>query len=82
MLFLQAEFADEATSAEGISALWDRDGAATNAEWKFWQTFAATCLSHSYISTMVQERSIGKLAICDGEGLSVIESLLIERDRS
>ncbi|KAF7336858.1 hypothetical protein MVEN_02122100 [Mycena venus] len=80
-LFLRTQFLDGAMSTKDISVLWARhDNAATNAEWEFWNNFAATCLSLSNIAMMLKELSIRELTICDEQGLSVIERLLIERD--
>ncbi|KAF8218326.1 hypothetical protein K438DRAFT_1796675 [Mycena galopus ATCC 62051] len=73
---LRAKFLDGATSVDTISPLWDRPGA-TGPEWEFWKTLAATCLSESNISAMVEVRRTPELTKCGRDGLSVIECLLI-----
>ncbi|KAJ6571161.1 hypothetical protein B0H19DRAFT_657834 [Mycena capillaripes] len=66
-------------SKDDISGLWDRSDDFLDPEWSFWRAFAATCLSETGISAMLEETSVSQLADClhDNEGLSVIERLLI-----
>ncbi|KAF7344935.1 hypothetical protein MVEN_01656000 [Mycena venus] len=66
-------------SKDDISALWDRSDGYLDPEWSFWRTFAATCLSETSISVMLEKTSVSQLANClhDNGGLSVIERLLI-----
>ncbi|KAJ7202363.1 hypothetical protein GGX14DRAFT_463414 [Mycena pura] len=74
-IFLRAQCLYGASSAEAISELWDHDN---GAEWGFWKTLAATCLSPSNIAAMVEGGSIPELTTC-GEGkLSMIERLLLQ----
>ncbi|KAF7334934.1 hypothetical protein MVEN_02243100 [Mycena venus] len=81
VIFLRAKFLEGQTSVDAITALYNRDFVAINAEWEFWRTFAAGCLSDSDIGAMLEERRICELAICD-EGLSLVERLLIESNSS
>jgi hypothetical protein len=68
---------------EVIAELWQRLHGLSeeDEESSFWRTFAATCLSDTSISAILEESPIEKLAICEtNRGLSVIERLLIARE--
>ncbi|KAF7333391.1 High osmolarity signaling protein SHO1 [Mycena venus] len=82
MVFLYSKFLDGATAREAISALWDRSPRSSNDEWVFWQTLAATSLTETTISAIIEETSISDLTDCQEAGLSVIEKLLIEHNSS
>ncbi|KAJ6540634.1 hypothetical protein B0H19DRAFT_1269190 [Mycena capillaripes] len=56
--FLRAKFLDGATSIDNISALWNRPAGSPDDDWMFWQSFAATCLSDTDISAMLEESTV------------------------
>ncbi|KAJ7843225.1 hypothetical protein B0H14DRAFT_3689877 [Mycena olivaceomarginata] len=60
-----------------MSELWNRPTGPPDQEWTFWQKLAATCLSDTTISGILERRSVSELTNCSQEGLSVIESLLV-----
>ncbi|KAJ7824643.1 hypothetical protein B0H13DRAFT_2290937 [Mycena leptocephala] len=76
--FLRAKCMESTTSMDTISALWDHPTAAPDEEWTFWKTFAATCLSNTTISAILETSSISKLTSCEEGWLSVVEKLLVE----
>ncbi|KAF7346915.1 hypothetical protein MVEN_01443800 [Mycena venus] len=80
--FLLAKCLNGAVSPEAILALWNRSTSSPDIEWVFWKTLAASSLSHSNISSMLEGCTILELSTCEGEGISVIERLLIECDFS
>ncbi|KAJ7767948.1 hypothetical protein DFH07DRAFT_808170 [Mycena maculata] len=67
-------------SQEAISGLWDRPNWAPDDEWAFWRTFAATCLSDTSVSAIIEKNSVPDLTKCQDEGLCVIELLIISHD--
>ncbi|KAJ7804916.1 hypothetical protein B0H14DRAFT_3773251 [Mycena olivaceomarginata] len=60
-----------------MSKLWNRVIGPPDQEWMFWQKLAATCLTDTTISAILERRSVSELTNCSQEGLSVIESLLV-----
>ncbi|KAJ7875157.1 hypothetical protein B0H14DRAFT_2568928 [Mycena olivaceomarginata] len=58
---------------DNISALWNRPTGSSDNDWTFWQSFAATCLSDTDISTMLEGSTVWTYAIP-----SNTESILIE----
>ncbi|KAF8159030.1 hypothetical protein K438DRAFT_1985964 [Mycena galopus ATCC 62051] len=80
VLFLHTKPLANATTLDAISALWERSTGALDKEWTFWQTLAATCLTETSISAIVEESLVTDLGKCYNGGLSVIERLLIEHD--
>ncbi|KAF7358039.1 Metacaspase type II [Mycena venus] len=83
---LRSKSLQKATSKQAISALWDRSVGPPDDKWMFWQTLAATCLSDTRISAIVEESTVPQRANCATEGPGVIERLLleivVERDES
>ncbi|KAF7356156.1 Protein kinase domain-containing protein [Mycena venus] len=82
---LRALFAcalDNATSMDTISAAWDRPPWAPDKEWTFWQTLAATCLTNTVVSSLLEGSPVSDLTDCSKGSLTLIEQLLIERDCS
>ncbi|KAJ7201142.1 hypothetical protein GGX14DRAFT_465941 [Mycena pura] len=88
-VFLHSKrIADVPPTLDGISALWDRSGGGggirvgDEIEWSFWKTLAATCLSDTSISAVVEQSTVPQLTHCELEdgGLSVIERLLVALD--
>jgi hypothetical protein len=77
VLFLQTKVLGNTTSLDAMSKLWNRDIGPPNQEWMFWQKLAATCLTDTTISAILEGRSVSELTNCSQEGLSVIESLLV-----
>ncbi|KAF8159081.1 hypothetical protein K438DRAFT_326065 [Mycena galopus ATCC 62051] len=80
VLFLHTKPLANTSALDAISALWDRSTGAPDKEWTFWQTLAATCLTETSISAIVEESLVIDLGKCYNGGLSVIERLLIEHD--
>jgi hypothetical protein len=70
---------NNATSADNISALWERSAGSPDEEWTYWQTFAAICLSDAKIAAILEKSSIPELTSSDDVKLSVIERLLLEQ---
>ncbi|KAF8206013.1 hypothetical protein K438DRAFT_497735 [Mycena galopus ATCC 62051] len=66
-------------SKNDISGLWDHPDGFLDSEWLFWRSLAATCLSDTNISAILEQAPVSQLANClhDNGGLSVIERLLI-----
>ncbi|KAF8206019.1 P-loop containing nucleoside triphosphate hydrolase protein [Mycena galopus ATCC 62051] len=66
-------------SKNDISGLWDHPDGFLDSEWLFWRSLAATCLSDTSISAILEQAPVSQLANClhDNGGLSVIERLLI-----
>jgi hypothetical protein len=81
-LCLDAKYIKGVTSTEDISLLWSRANGPVDDEWAFWQMLAATCLSDTTISTILEDSTIPLITSCDAGGLSVIEQLLVEHDCS
>ncbi|KAF8178883.1 hypothetical protein K438DRAFT_1262063 [Mycena galopus ATCC 62051] len=79
VLFLQTKVLDNATVLT-INSVWDRPAGAPDKDWSFWQILAATCLTDTRISIILEGSSIADLSHCRPEILSVIEKLLIEHD--
>ncbi|KAF7338986.1 WD40 repeat-like protein [Mycena venus] len=71
-----------ATSAESVSALWVHFNEPQDKEWTFWQTLAASCLSETTISVLLEESSVAYWSSCRDGQFSVIEQLLVECDCS
>ncbi|KAF8182780.1 hypothetical protein K438DRAFT_1975421 [Mycena galopus ATCC 62051] len=80
VLFLHSKPLANSTTLEAISALWDGSTGTPDQEWTFWQTLAATCLTDTLISAVLEESSVADLGKCYSEGLGVIERLLIQHD--
>ncbi|KAJ7833781.1 hypothetical protein B0H14DRAFT_3871553, partial [Mycena olivaceomarginata] len=76
VLFLQTKVLGNTTSPDAMSKLWNQVIGPPNQEWMFWQKLAATCLTDTTISAILEGRSVSELTNCLQEGLSVIESLL------
>jgi hypothetical protein len=72
---------ENAKSIDTISAIWDRLPGAPDEEWAFWQSLAATCLSDTTISAIMEGSSIEQLTNYEEGKLSVIEVLFIEYNR-
>ncbi|KAF7355863.1 hypothetical protein MVEN_00914900 [Mycena venus] len=81
-LFLSTKSLNAAASSEDLSILWSRPTGPPNEEWIFWQSLAATCLTETTISAMVEQNAIAALSTCREDDLSIIERLLIERTSS
>ncbi len=77
-IFLRSNFFDKAPTLETILSLWDRSGGLPDKEWAFWQTLAATALTDSTSSGILEESLMSDWFNCGGEGLSVIERLLMD----
>ncbi|KAJ6447472.1 hypothetical protein C8R45DRAFT_1224883 [Mycena sanguinolenta] len=82
LVFLRTKFLDAATSLDTISELWDHSSGGSDEDWEFWKKLAATCLTESTISTMVEESRVSDLSNCQQEGLSVVEQLMVQHDCS
>jgi hypothetical protein len=78
MHFLGAKCMDIAKSIDTISAIWDHSPGPPDEEWAFWQSLAATCLSETTISAIMEGSSIEQLTNYEEGKLSVIEVLFIE----
>jgi hypothetical protein len=77
VLFLETKVLDNTTSLDAMSKLWNRVIGPPDQEWVFWQKLAATCLTDTTISAILERRSVSELTNCSQGGLSVIESLLV-----
>ncbi|KAJ7730713.1 hypothetical protein B0H14DRAFT_3169094 [Mycena olivaceomarginata] len=77
VLFIKNKVLDNTTSLDAMSELWNRPTGPPDQEWMFWQNLAATCLSDTMISAILERRSVSDSTTCSEEGLSVIESLLV-----
>ncbi|KAJ7787289.1 hypothetical protein B0H14DRAFT_3580682 [Mycena olivaceomarginata] len=66
------------TSLDAMSELWNRPINPTNQEWMFWQKLAATCLSNTTISAILEERSVSDSTTCSEEGLSVLKDIGVD----
>ncbi|KAF7356174.1 ICE-like protease (Caspase) p20 domain protein [Mycena venus] len=71
---------DNATSIDTISAVWDRPTGAPDREWTFWQILAATCLTDTPVSALLESSPVSDLTDCSKSSLTLIEQLLIEHD--
>ncbi|KAF7355827.1 hypothetical protein MVEN_00910900 [Mycena venus] len=76
--FLCDKCMNRALSRDTISAIWDRPSGPPDDTWAFWQSLAATCLSDTTISAIVEGSSIEQLTSYEEGGLSVTELLFIE----
>ncbi|KAF7355858.1 hypothetical protein MVEN_00914400 [Mycena venus] len=76
--FLCDKCMNSALSTDTISAIWDRPPGPPDDTWAFWQSLAATCLSDTTISAIVEGSSIEQLTSYEEGGLSVTELLFIE----
>ncbi|KAJ7882584.1 hypothetical protein B0H14DRAFT_1466384 [Mycena olivaceomarginata] len=81
-IFLSTKCLKNTPSIEAVSALCERSAGPPDDEWVFWQMLAATCLTDTTISAMLEKNSVSDLTNCSEEGLSVIERLLVEHDSS
>jgi hypothetical protein len=59
--FLGAKCMDNAKSIDTISAISDRSPGTPDEEWAFWQSLAATCLSDTTISAIMEGSGIEQL---------------------
>ncbi|KAF8149647.1 hypothetical protein K438DRAFT_1866375 [Mycena galopus ATCC 62051] len=80
--FLRAKCLDGATPTDDIAALWNRPTGSPDDDWSFWQSFAATCLCDTDISTMLEGSTVLDLFKCTEGTLGMIERLLVEHDSS
>ncbi|KAJ7319285.1 hypothetical protein DFH08DRAFT_390226 [Mycena albidolilacea] len=78
MNFVRARCMGGATSIDAICMLWSRPTTSPDEEWVFWNALAATSLSDSTLSTILEDCSIAQLISCDDGRLSISERLLIE----
>ncbi|KAF7341629.1 High osmolarity signaling protein SHO1 [Mycena sanguinolenta] len=78
--FLRSEYLNGATSIDTVFAALDRDNGSPDEEWDFWKRLAATCLTETTISAVIEGTSISDLSNCQQTGLSAVEQLLIEHD--
>ncbi|KAJ6480839.1 hypothetical protein C8R45DRAFT_1215775 [Mycena sanguinolenta] len=79
-VFLGTKFPEASPSLDTISQLWDHSSGGSDGDWEFWKILAATCLTESTISTIVEESSVLDLSNCQQEGLSVVEQLMVQHD--
>ncbi|KAF8182808.1 hypothetical protein K438DRAFT_1839912, partial [Mycena galopus ATCC 62051] len=80
VLFLHTKPLENARSFDAISLLWNGSIGGPNKEWTFWQTLAATSLTDTAISAILETSSVAEFGKCHEEGLGVIERLLIGHD--
>ncbi|KAJ6456057.1 hypothetical protein C8R45DRAFT_1186862 [Mycena sanguinolenta] len=80
VVLLCAKFLDAAPSLDTISELWGCSSGGSDDNWEFWKILAATCLTESTLSTMVEGSPVSDLANCQQEGLSVVEQLMVQHD--
>jgi hypothetical protein len=81
-LFIRANFLDGAASPDAVSTLWDRPTDPSDEEWTFWKALAATSLSDTTVSAILEESKVALLTTCEEGRLSAIERLLVEHDSS
>ncbi|KAJ7280558.1 hypothetical protein C8J57DRAFT_1299570 [Mycena rebaudengoi] len=80
VLFLRAKCLYNLTSIDAITAHWNRVSGSPDEDWTFWQTLAATCLTDTTVSAILEGTLIADWSHCQDTGLSVIEHLLIEHN--
>ncbi|KAJ6480855.1 hypothetical protein C8R45DRAFT_1100439 [Mycena sanguinolenta] len=82
VVLLRTKFLDAAPSLDTLSELWGCSSGGSDDNWEFWKILAATSLSQSTISTVVEGSLVLDLSNCQQEGLSVVEQLMVQHDCS
>ncbi|KAF8182841.1 hypothetical protein K438DRAFT_1840021, partial [Mycena galopus ATCC 62051] len=80
VLLLHTKPLENARSFDAISLLWSSSIGAPSKDWTLWKTLAATSLTDTAISAILETSLIAEFGKCHEEGLGVIERLLIEHD--
>ncbi|KAF8152798.1 hypothetical protein K438DRAFT_1864220 [Mycena galopus ATCC 62051] len=80
VLLLHTKPLENGISFDAISLLWSSSIGAPSKDWTFWKTLAATSLTDTAISAILEMSLIAEFGKCHEEGLGVIERLLIEHD--
>ncbi|KAJ6480824.1 hypothetical protein C8R45DRAFT_1215766 [Mycena sanguinolenta] len=82
VVFLRTKFPEASPSLDTISQLWDGSSGGSDEDWEFWKILAATSLTESTVSTIVEGSPVSDLSKCQQEALSVVEQLMVQHDCS
>ncbi|KAJ6456052.1 hypothetical protein C8R45DRAFT_1111057 [Mycena sanguinolenta] len=82
VVLLRTKFLNGSPSLDTVSQLWDCSSGGSDEDWEFWKKLAATCLTESTISTVVEGSPVSDLSNCQQEALSVVEQLMVQHDCS